>query len=85
MIESHSVIARYCLQALLFDKEDTALMMERVVRPSIFMLASRLRDAPGWVDAESCTVTEKVLIRDAVRSITDVLVRLSPRPPDALF
>ncbi|KAJ6480989.1 hypothetical protein C8R45DRAFT_932889 [Mycena sanguinolenta] len=86
VVESHAMITHYCLEALLFDKEQTALMMEQVVHPSIFMLMSRLRDGTEWVKLETMTITEKVLLRDDIQSITDVsqyLIGCGATPPSA--
>ncbi|KAJ6457211.1 hypothetical protein C8R45DRAFT_943183 [Mycena sanguinolenta] len=76
VVEAHAIIVRYSLQALFLDKDNTALMMQRVVHPSIYLLSSRLRYSNEWVDAKSLNITERVLLCDSVRCIVDVLRHL---------
>ncbi|KAJ6456194.1 hypothetical protein C8R45DRAFT_1111177 [Mycena sanguinolenta] len=76
VVEAHAIIICYSLQALFLDKDDTVLMMQRVVHPSIYLLSSCLQYSNEWVDVKSLNITERVLLCDSVCCIVDVLQHL---------
>ncbi|KAJ6485604.1 hypothetical protein C8R45DRAFT_1146063 [Mycena sanguinolenta] len=81
VVEAHVIIVCYSLQALFLDKDEVAMMMEKVVWPSIYLLTSRLRSGNEWIDARTLNVTEQVLLRDSVQCIVDILASLHFAPP----
>lgn len=81
LTEIYVIINEYCHQALRHHEDKSYLLMERVVRPSIFLLKGNLKaDAKNWRDAKCMDFEDLYLVRNSVRNVIDVLVRASSSP-----
>ncbi|KAJ7606488.1 hypothetical protein DFH06DRAFT_1149954 [Mycena polygramma] len=79
------------VQAIRYHSNKTSSIMERVIRPSVYLLKQKLRgDASDWVSAKDLHPDELYLVRNSVRSMIDVLRLLmdsgaaSPTPEQVL-
>ncbi|KAJ6499649.1 hypothetical protein C8R47DRAFT_1068562 [Mycena vitilis] len=91
VVEIYVIVNEYCHQAIRYHSNKTSSIMERVIRPSVYLLKQKLRgDASDWVSAKDLHPDELYLVRNSVRSMIDVLRLLmdsgaaSPTPEQVL-